>query len=126
MSTRYFLYPDGIHKTWSERPWAKCQRSGSPSEAPPTKKVYEMTLAEQVQGQRPVLKAELNWRSSNHTVRCHGTFMWDTGCTGPIVSEDFVKKEKIPLERRKSPIQMIDAQGDLMMGAGAFCTSPLE
>jgi hypothetical protein len=52
--------------------------------------------------------------------------MLDTGCTGPILSEDFVKKKKIPIERRNSPIQMIDAQGDLMMGAGEYFTTPLE
>jgi hypothetical protein len=85
-----------------------------------------MTPAEPVHGQRPVLKAELNWRSSNHTDRCHGTFILDTGFTGPILSEDFVKKQKISVERRNSPIQMIDAQGDLMMGAGEYFTGPLE
>jgi hypothetical protein len=33
---------------------------------------------------------------------------------------------KIPVERRNSTIQMIDAQGDLMMGAGEYFTIPLE
>jgi hypothetical protein len=76
-----------------------------------------MTFAEPVHGQRPVLKAELNWRFSKHTVRCHGTFLQDTGCTGPVHSEDFVKKENIPVERRNAYIQMIDAPRDLKMGA---------
>jgi hypothetical protein len=44
--------------------------------------------------------------------------MLDTGCTGLILNEHFVKKWKIPVERRNSNIQMIDAQEDLMMGAG--------
>ena len=113
-------------KIRSLRPTAKRQRSGSPSEAPPTKKHHEETPAEPVHGQRPLLKAELNWRVSNHTERCHGTFLLDTGCTGPILSEEFVKKEKIPVERRASPLQMLDAQGDLMMGAGEYFTAPLE
>ena len=126
MSTGYTPYPDGIRKTWSERPKAKRQRSGSPSGAPPTKKVHDEPPAEPVHGQRPLLKAKLNWRTRNHITRCHGTFLLDTGCTGPILSEDFVKKEKIPVERRSSPIQMLDAQGDLMMGAGEYFTSPLE
>jgi len=48
------------------------------------------------------------------------------GCTGPILSEEIVKKEKLPVERRGSPIQMLDAQGDLMMGVGEYFTTPLE
>jgi hypothetical protein len=84
-----------------------------------------MKPAKPVHGQRPILKAELNWRFSNHTVRCHGTFLLDTGCTGPILSEDFVKRERIPVETRNSPIQIIDAQEDLMMSAGEYFTAPL-
>jgi len=60
MSIRYVPYPDGICKTWSERPKAKRQKSGSPSEAPSTKRVHEMAPVEPVNGQRPVLNAELN------------------------------------------------------------------
>jgi hypothetical protein len=75
MSTRHDPHHHGISKTWSERPKAKHQISGSPSEAPPMKRVQEMILDEPVHGQRPVLKAELNWGSWNHTVMCHGTFM---------------------------------------------------
>ena len=52
--------------------------------------------------------------------------MLDTGCTGPILSEEFVRKEKIPVVRRASPIQMQDAHGDIMMGAGEYITVPLE
>ena len=126
MSTGYTPYPDGMRKTWSERPKAKRQRSSSPDGAPLTKKRLEEPPAEPVHGQRPMLKAELNWRLKNHIQRCHGTFMLDTGCTGPILSEEFVKKEKIPVEKRNSPIQMLDAQGDLMMGAGEYFTAPLE
>jgi RNase H-like domain found in reverse transcriptase/Reverse transcriptase (RNA-dependent DNA polymerase)/Integrase zinc binding domain/Chromo (CHRromatin Organisation MOdifier) domain/Integrase core domain len=105
---------------------AKRQRSSSPDGAPQTKKRYEEPPAEPVHGQRPMLKAELNWKTRNHITRCHGTFLLDTGCTGPILNQEFVKKEKIPIERRNSPIQMLDAQGDLMMGAGEFFTAPLE
>jgi hypothetical protein len=79
-------------------------------EAPPTKKVHEMTPLEPVHGQWPVLKVGLNWRSCNHTVRCHGTFMLDTGYTGLILSEDFVKNEKIHVDRGNSLIQMIEVQ----------------
>ena len=126
MSTGYVPYPDGMRKTWPLRPKAKRQREDSPPEAPPTKKLHEEIPSEPVHGQRPVLKAELNWRIRNHTDRCHGTFMLDTGCTGPILSEEFVRKEKIPVVRRASPIQMQDAQGDIMMGAGEYITVPLE
>jgi hypothetical protein len=73
-----------------------------------------------------MLKPELNWRTKNHTQRCHGTLMLDTRYPGPILSEEFVKKEKIPVERRSSPIQVLDALGDLMMGAGEYFTAPLE
>jgi hypothetical protein len=73
-----------------------------------------------------MLKAELNWRTKNQTQHCHVTFMLDTGCTGPLLSEEFVKKKKIPVEQRSSPIQMLDAQGDLMMGAGEYFTTLLE
>jgi hypothetical protein len=90
------------------------------------KKRPEEQSVEPIHGQRPMLKDELNWRTKNHIQRCHGTFMLDAGCTGPILSEEFVKKEKIPMERRSSPIQMLDAQGDLMMGAGEYFTAPLE
>jgi len=99
MSTGYTPYPDGMRKTWSERPKAKRQRSSSPDGAPLTKKRLEEPPAEPVHGQRPMLKAELNWRLKNHIQRCHGTFMLDTRCTGPILSEEFVKKEKIPVEK---------------------------
>ncbi len=118
MSTGYVPYPDGMRKTWPLRPKAKRQREDSPPEAPPTKKLHEEIPSEPVHGQRPVLKAELNWRIRNHTDRCHGTFMLDTGCTGPILSEEFVRKEKIPVVRRASPIRMQDAQSDIIMGAG--------
>jgi hypothetical protein len=37
-----------------------------------------------------------------------------------------VKKDKIPVERRNSPIQMLDAQTDLMMGAGEYFTATLQ
>jgi hypothetical protein len=126
MSARYVPYPDGIHKTWFERAKVKRERSGSPAEAPQTKKVQEMTPAEPIHGRRQVLKAELNWRSHKHTIRCHGTFLLDTACTGPILSADSGKKEKIPVERMKSTIQLIEAQGDLMMGAGEYFTATLE
>jgi hypothetical protein len=52
--------------------------------------------------------------------------MLDTGCTGLILSEEFLKKEKIPVYRWGSPIQRLDAQGELMMGAGEYFTAPLE
>jgi hypothetical protein len=71
-----------------------------------------MTLAEPVHGERQVLKAELNWLSSNHTIRYHGTFMMDSGCTSSILSQDFERKEKISVERWNSNIQMKEAQGD--------------
>lgn len=115
-----------MRKTRSLRPMAKRQRSRSPDGAPQTKKRYEEPPAEPVHGHRPLLKAELNWRTRNHTSRCHGIFLLDTGCTGAILNEEFVKKEKIPVHRRDSPIEMHDAQGDLMMGAGEYFTAPLE
>ena len=37
-----------------------------------------------------------------------------------------MNKKKIPVERGASPLQMLDAQGDLMMGAGEYFTAPLE
>jgi len=49
-----------------------------------------------------------------------------TGFPGPILSEYLVKKEKIPVQRRSSPIQMLDAQCDRMMGPGKSFTAPLE
>jgi hypothetical protein len=50
----------------------------------------------------------------------------NTGYTGPVLSEELVKKEKIPVERRSSPIKMVNVQGDLMMEAGEYFTAPLE
>jgi hypothetical protein len=96
----------------------KRQRSSSPEEAPHTKKRCEEQPAEPVHGERPMLKPELNWKTRNPTSRCHGTFLVDTGGTGAILGEECVKKDKIPVERRNSPIQMLDVQGDLMTGAG--------
>jgi hypothetical protein len=52
--------------------------------------------------------------------------MLHTGCTGPILSEEYMKNDKIPVERQSSPIQMLDAQGDLMLGAGKYFTAPRE
>jgi hypothetical protein len=101
------------------------QRSDSPDGAPLTKKRLEEPPAEPVHGQRPMLMAELNWRTKNHIQHCHGTFMLEKGCTGPILSEEFVKKEKIPLERRSSSVQMRDAQYDLMIGVGEYFTEAL-
>src|SRR6266566_5073819 len=111
MSTGYVPYPDGMRKAWPLRQKAKRQREDSPPEAPPTKKLHEEIPSEPVHQQRTVLKAELNWRICNHADRCYGTCMLDTGCTGPILSEEFVREEKIPVVRQASLIQMQDTQG---------------
>jgi hypothetical protein len=126
MCTSYTLFPASMHKTRSERPIAKRKRGSSPEKASEIKKCNEYPPAEPVDGERPMWKAELKCKTRNHIARCHGTFLLDTGCTGAILSEEFVKKEKIPVERRNSPIKMLDPQGDLMKGACEYITAQPE
>src|SRR5260221_7578459 len=103
MSTGYVPYPDGMRKTWPLRPKVKRQREDSPPEAPTTKKLHDEIPSEPVHGQRPVLKAELNWNMCNNIDRYHGIFKLDTSCTGPILGGEFIRKEKIPVVNRASP-----------------------
>jgi hypothetical protein len=68
----------------------------------------------------------VNRKSSNYTGRCHGTFILDTGCLGPILSVSLVKKEKILVDRQNSPIQVVAALDNLMLGVGKYFSGPLE
>ncbi|KAH8144330.1 uncharacterized protein LAJ45_11692 [Morchella importuna] len=78
-----------------------------------------------VNGKRPILKAELLWTVKNQAEDVQGTFLLDTGCTGAIFNQSFVRKYRVPLVRRDQPLTIYDAQGDVMMAGGKYYTHPV-
>ena len=53
-------------------------------------KTKESIPQEPIHGKRPLLKARLTWKVKNHTEQAYGSFLFDTGCTGAVLSADFV------------------------------------
>ncbi|KAH0603433.1 uncharacterized protein H6S33_007755 [Morchella sextelata] len=104
----------------------KRQREMSAEPAVKQRKLEQRLPSLPVHGKRPILKAGLSWTVKGKDEGAQGSFLFDTGCTGAILNQSFVKKHGIPLVRRDQPLTMFDAQGDVMMGGGEYYTHPVR
>ncbi|KAH0607133.1 uncharacterized protein H6S33_003121 [Morchella sextelata] len=104
----------------------KRQRETSPESAVKQRRLEQRLPSLPVHGRRPILKAGLSWTVKGKDEGAQGSFLFDTGCTGAILNQSFVRKHGIPLVRRDQPLTMFDAQGDVMMGGGEYYTHPVR
>jgi hypothetical protein len=103
----------------------KRQRETSSEPAVKQRRLEQRLPSLPVHGKRPILKAGLSWTVKGKDEGAQGSFLFDTGCTGAILNQSFVRKHGIPLVRRDQPLTMYDAQGDVMMGGGEYYTHPV-
>ena len=70
-------------------------------------------------GRRLFIEAKMAWSDQyGRKKNTKGIFMVDSGCTGPMLNQDFVGGNHIPWVRRDDPITIHTADGEPMNNAG--------
>ncbi|KAH8145235.1 uncharacterized protein LAJ45_10796 [Morchella importuna] len=104
----------------------KRQRESSSEPTQKRRRLEEKLPSLPVHDKRPILKAGLSWTVKNKVEDAQGTFLFDTGCTGAILNQSFVRKYGVLLVRRDQPLTIYYAQEDVMMGGGEYYTHPVH
>jgi hypothetical protein len=72
------------------------------------------------------IEASIFWQNEYGKNRHgQGRFLVDSGCTGAILNEEFVRIHKLPWVRRKEPIEVRSADGTPVERAGFKYSAPL-
>lgn len=114
-----------VKTTGQVRPGPSDQRQAVETNGPPAKRA-RIVDPEPAHNACFRIKATLSWRNKNHQENAHGFFLVDSGCTGPILNEAKIRKLRIPVHRRKNPVEIYDASGGTIQGAGEYYTRPLD
>jgi hypothetical protein len=97
---------------------------GHPRDAPKQIEAEEAPLPKH--DRRLFIQASLFWQNEYGKNRqCQGKFLVDSGCTGAILNAAFVMAHKLPWVRRKTPVQVGNADGTPIEDAGPKYSTPL-
>jgi hypothetical protein len=98
--------------------------NGHPRDAPKQIEVQDAPLPKH--GKRLFIQASLFWQNEyGKNCQCQGKFLVDSGCTGAILNTEFVMVHKLLWVRRKTPVQVGNADGTLIEDAGSQYSTPL-
>jgi len=71
---------------------------------------------------RPIITMVLHHDQHRHQVKV----LLDTGCSVALINQQTIKKLGIPKERYEKPRVIESFTGEIISGAGQFCTKPIR
>ena len=63
-----------------------------------------------------LVQTTLEWKLNGKTKRFPARLLLDSGCTGPVMSQSFIKKHGIPLEAKRKKLNIVAANGQQIEG----------
>ena len=63
-----------------------------------------------------LVQTTLEWKLNGKTKKVPAWLLLDSGCTGPLMSQSFIKKHGIPLEAKRQRLNIVAANGQEIEG----------
>ena len=63
-----------------------------------------------------LVQTTLEWKLNGKTKRVPAWLLLDSGCTGPVMSQSFIKKHGIPLKAKRQKLNIVAANGQQIEG----------
>ena len=63
-----------------------------------------------------LVQTTLEWKINGKTKKVPARLLLDSGCTGPVMSQSFIKKHSIPVEAKGQRLHIVTANGQQIEG----------
>ena len=63
-----------------------------------------------------LVRTTLEWKVNERAKKVPARLLLDSGCTGPVMSQNFIKKHGIPGEAKRQKMNMVTANGQQIEG----------